>query len=240
MKTLLPHLQSLLQILIPSVVTIVATIIINSRTEKFKSKLDTQSTLFKSELENQKLTFKNELTNQELIFKSELEKSKKISEIYYEERARVLQELYILMINRSNDVISLLTFLGNTSKGAKWPNPKPYYDTYEKFELNELKLIKTLLYATLYLKDDDYQKIKVTYELWNEPVGHIVDLFTLYEKIPEKNSFSFLESSEFTEFAKQVEQRKLRLIFEKYVKASNDFTEIKEIIRNTIASPEIQ
>lgn len=228
-------------ILITSIITLVSTLFINWRTSSFNNKLKKQTELFKDELEKQNLALKSELTNQEAIFKNELDKKKKIAEIYYEERAKVLQELYTLLVNGPSDIVNLIRFLGKTARKEEWANSEPYLVLYEEVKLNEDLLKKVLLKSSLYLKNEDYITIKKFHDKWGEPVKVIVDLFVLFEKVPDKGSIMFTLSNEFKEFSHQtLEVKKLNVMFETCVKLSNDFDEIANIIKRAIASEEIQ
>ncbi|MCQ4972608.1 hypothetical protein [Lactococcus lactis] len=210
-------MATLLPALIPSLVTVVSSYIINRKNNELKS----------------------ELNNQEARFKNELEKQKKIAEIYYEERAKVLQEVYILFVNRQNNVVALLKFLGQFAERGNWPNRQVFHDTYAELIKDEVKLVKVLLYASLYLKDDDFKIIKDFHHTWNEPVGHIVDLYVLYEKIPNKDSGLYLLSDKFDNFSKEATKHNIRALFTKYSKESKNFEQIKNILRNAIASEEM-
>ncbi|AUS69952.1 hypothetical protein LLG50_07675 [Lactococcus lactis subsp. lactis] len=98
-----------------------------------------------------------------------------------------------------------------------------------------------LLKSSLYLKNEDYITIKKFRDKWGEPVKVIVDLFILFEKIPDKGSITFTLSNEFKEFAHQtLEVKKLNVMFKTYVELSNDFNEIANILKRAIASEEIQ
>ena len=78
-------------------------------------------------------------------YADELEKKKKVAEIYYEERAKVLQELYVLLVNRPSDIVNLMRFLGKTAKKEVWANSEPYLVLYEEVKLNEDLLKKCCL-----------------------------------------------------------------------------------------------
>ncbi len=174
-------------------------------------------------------------------YTNELEKKKKVAEIYYQERAKVLQELYILLVNLPSDVVNLIRFLGKTAQGERWSNPEVYVNLFEELKSNEDKLKKVMLYSSLYLRDDDYKKIKKFREHWGEPIKVIVDLFKLYEKIPDKDSPISTSSNEFKEFSNQtLNVHKLNLMFKDSVDNSKKFGEISDILKRTIASEEIQ
>lgn len=172
-------------------------------------------------------------------FKTMLEQQKKISEIYYEERAKLLQDLYRYLINRNNDITNLMKFLGETSNGGTYSNSVKFIQRYEKFEENEEKVAQLLTYSYIFFKKEDYLAIKNFYDFWSKPVPFIVDLFKLYDKIPDKE---ILKSSEFMFFSKKVKEVKLAELFNERVRndgKKDDFENIVKIIRDTIATNEI-
>lgn len=232
--------MQILTALIPSVVTVCASFYINRKNSKFNSELDKQIAIFKDELEKKNTELKSELSKQEARFKNELDKQKKIAEIYYEERARVLQELFILLVNRPSNIINLLKFFRDSAMGGKVTNPQVYYDLYEELEINEDRLRKALLNSSLYLADVDYMAIKRVRDYWGEPVSLIVDLYDSYKKIPNVNDDSSIYSAEFLEFKlKTLEIRDINNVIKEYTKASVDTQKIADIIKKTIASDDM-
>ncbi|MGN8066462.1 hypothetical protein ACTCUF_07990 [Lactococcus lactis] len=173
-------------------------------------------------------------------YTNELAKKKKIAEIYYEERAKVLQELYVLLVNRPSDIVNLLEFLKDSAMKGVHSNPQVYYDLYKDLIVNEDKFRKTLLKSSLYLKDEDYMTIKDSRTFWGPSVSLIVDLFSLYKKVPNVNTDTSFHTAEFQEFSsKALKVYEIDKVIEKYKKATVDIEEIADIIKKTIASNEI-
>ncbi|KKW71197.1 hypothetical protein [Lactococcus cremoris] len=173
-------------------------------------------------------------------YTNELAKKKKIAEIYYEERAKVLQELYILLVNRPSDIVNLLKFLKDSAMEGVHSYPQVYHDLYKDLIVNEDKFRKTLLNSSLYLKDEDYMTIKDSRTYWGPSVSLIVDLFSLYKKVPNVNTNTSFHTAEFKEFSsKALKINNIDKVIEKYTKATVDIEEIADIIKKTIASNEI-
>lgn len=173
-------------------------------------------------------------------YTNELAKKKKIAEIYYEERAKVLQELYILLVNRPSDIVNLLKFLKDSAMEGVHSYPQVYHDLYKDLIVNEDKFRKTLLNSSLYLKDEDYMTIKDSRTYWGPSVSLIVDLFSLYKKVPNVNTNTSFQTAEFKEFSsKALKINNIDKVIEKHTKATVDIEEIADIIKKTIASNEI-
>lgn len=173
-------------------------------------------------------------------YTNELAKKKKIAEIYYEERAKVLQELYILLVNRPSDIVNLLKFLKDSAMEGVHSYPQVYHDLYKDLIVNEDKFRKTLLNSSLYLKDEDYMTMKDSRTYWGPSVSLIVDLFSLYKKVPNVNTNTSFQTAEFKEFSsKALKINNIDKVIEKHTKATVDIEEIADIIKKTIASNEI-
>lgn len=169
-------------------------------------------------------------------FKNMLEKKKKIAEIYYEERAKVLQELYRLLVVRNNDIVNLMKFLGVTARGGEYATSEPFLLKYENFKENEDKLQNVLLYSVLFLKKKDHLSIKEFYDNNSKPVRYIVDLFELYYDIPD---FRNKNSEEFKVFSQKVLEVGLGKMFQAQIEESKKFDDLVKIIKGAIASDEI-
>lgn len=173
-------------------------------------------------------------------YANELEKKRKVAEIYYEERAKVLQELYILLVNLPSDCVNLMRFLGKNAQGVTFSNPQAFHESFRELKENEGKIKKALLNSSLYLKEDDYIIIKAFRDNWGEPVKTIVDLFVLYEETLDVNFEIQFDSDEFRKFSdKALKDGKLVSMFKEYTEPSEDFEEIANIIKRAIASEDI-
>lgn len=215
--------------IVPTLTTIGSSIIINRNTEKFKEELGEQAALFQSEI-----------SKQEEIFKSELNKQIKISSIYYEERAKMLQQLYSLLIIRNSNVVQYMKFLNGSAVGGQFVNPKPYYKLFEERDEQETYLNTLMLQSSLFLSTEDYLEIKKFHTLWSEPISVIVDLYELYKKIPNKDNKEFTKSEEFVEFSNEVIKKELHTMEKNYRKLSGGFGNVREIIKKTIESKDMQ
>lgn len=221
--------SELIAVLVPTLTTIVSSIIINRNTEKFKNELGEQAALFQSEI-----------SKQEEIFKSELNKQIKISSIYYEERAKILQQLYSLLINRNSNIVQYMKFLNASADGGQFVNPKPYYKLFEERDEQETYLNTLMLQSSLFLSKEDYLEIKKFHTLWSEPISIIVDLYELYKEIPNKENQEFTKSENFAEFSNEVIKNELHTMEKNYRKLSEGFGNVREIIKNTIESKDMQ
>lgn len=173
-------------------------------------------------------------------YTNELAKNKKIAEIYYEERAKVLQELYILLVNRPTVIVNLLKFLRDSAMEGVHSNPQVYHDLYKDLIVNEEQFRKTLLNSSLYLKDEDYMTIKNSRAFWGPSVSLIVDLFSLYKKVPNVNTDTSFHTAEFQKFSSEVlKTHDINKVIEKYTEATFDVEKMADIIKKTIASNEI-
>lgn len=173
-------------------------------------------------------------------YTNELEKKKKVAEIYYEERAKVLQELYVLLVNLPSDCVNLMRFLGLAAQKKTVSNTQIINESFRELKENEGKLKKALLNSSLYLKEDDYILIKAFRDNWGEPVKTIVDLFVLYEKTIDVNFEIQFDSDEFRKFSdKALKDGKLVSMYKEYTEPNEDFEEIANIIKRVIASEDI-
>ncbi|WP_153924950.1 hypothetical protein [Lactococcus petauri] len=222
-------ITGLIAAIVPTVTTIGSSIIINRNTDKFKKKLGEQSALFQSEI-----------SKQEEIFKSELNKQIKISSIYYEQRAKILQQLYLLLVTRNNKIVQRMKFLNDTADGGQYVNPKPFYKLFDEFEKDESDLDTVLLQSSLFLSPEDYSVIKSFHTLWSKPISVIVDLYELYKKVPNKENEEFTKSENFAEFSKEVIKKELYTMEENYRKLSGGFGNVRDIIKKTIESKDMQ
>lgn len=223
-------ITGLIAAIVPTFATIVSSVIINRNTENFKNKLGEQSALFQSEI-----------SKQEEIFKSELNKQIKISSIYYEQRAKILQQLYLLLVTRNNKIVQRMKFLNETAKGGQYVNPKPFYKLFDEFEKEESDLDTVLLQSSLFLSTEDYSVIKNFHLLWSKPISNIVDLYELFKKIPNYGTGQFTESDMFEKFSKKtLEDVNLVTLEKAYRSLSGDFRNIRKIIKNTIESNDMQ
>lgn len=169
-------------------------------------------------------------------FKSMLEKKKKIAEIYYEERAEVLQELYRLLVVRNNDMVNLMKFLGEIARGNEYATADPFLLRYENFKKTEDEIQNTLLYSVLFLKEKDHLSIKEFYDNNSKPVRYIVDLFELYYDIPDLRNKN---SEEFKVFSQKVLDVGLGKMFQAQIKETKKFDNLVKIIKDAIASEKI-
>lgn len=223
-------ITGLIAAIVPTVTTICSSIIINRNTEKFKEELGEQAALFQSEI-----------SKQEEIFKSELNKQIKISSIYYEQRAKILQQLYLLLVTRNNKIVQRMNFLIETAKGEQCVNIKTFYKLFDEFEKEEGDLNTVLLQSSLFLSPEDYLIIKNFHTLWTKPISDIADLFELFKKIPNYGTGEFTESDMFEKFSKKTLEDVNLVILEKtYRSLSGNFRNIRKIIKNTIESNDMQ
>lgn len=223
-------LSVIIAAIVPTFTTIVSSVIINRNTESFKKKLAEQSALFQSEI-----------SKQEEIFKSELNKQIKISSIYYEQRAEIIQQLYLLLVTRNNKIVQRMKFLNDTAIGGQYTNPKPFYKLFEEFEEQESNLETVLLQSSLFLSPEDYLVIKNFHELWSKPISDIVDLYELYKKIPNYGMDEFTESDMFKNFSKiTLEEVNLTDLEKTYRDLSGNIRNIRKIIKKTIESSDMQ
>ncbi|WP_270233118.1 hypothetical protein [Lactococcus garvieae] len=169
-------------------------------------------------------------------FKNMLEKKKKIAEIYYEERAEVLQKLYRLLVVRNNDMVNLMKFLGEIARGNEYATADPFILRYENFKETEVEIQRILLYSALFLKEKDHLSIKEFYNNNSTPVPYIVDLFELYYDIPDLRNKN---SEEFKVFSQKVLDVELGKMFKEQIEETKKFGDLVKIIKNAIASDEI-